>query len=213
MNGLAYALFGLTLVLAVLDWAAVHTANQRAEWVLKPATMLPLIGAALALDPADPTIRAWFVVGLVFSLTGDVLLMLPSDRFVFGLGSFLIGHLAYIAGLANADLDASASAVGAVLVLAALIGLAPRIVRGAAATDSALAAPVAAYIGVISAMAVLAIGSTVAAAIVGAGLFFVSDAIIGWTRFVAEHHRSRVVIMSTYHLAQVLLVVALLDIA
>ena len=43
--------------------------------------------------------RAWFVAALVLSLAGDVFLMLPKDLFVFGLGAFLLGHLAYIVGL------------------------------------------------------------------------------------------------------------------
>ena len=43
--------------------------------------------------------RAWFVAALVLSLVGDVFLMLPQDLFVFGLGSFLLGHIAYIVGM------------------------------------------------------------------------------------------------------------------
>ncbi len=211
MNGLTTALLGLTLALAVADWVAVHTGNRRAEWVLKPATMVPLIGAALALDPGDATIRWWFVAGLVFSLAGDVFLMLPNDRlFVFGLGSFLLGHLAYIGGLVNGELDGAALGIGAVIVAASSAVIGRRVVRGAADRPG-LAGPVALYIGVISVMVVLAAGSTVVAATVGAALFYVSDANIGWTRFVADYPRSRVVIMTTYHLGQILLVVSLTD--
>ena len=46
-------------------------------------------------------------------------------------------------------------------------------------------------------------------AIVGAGLFYVSDALIAWNRFVAETRHGRVAIMVTYHLAQVGLVLSL----
>ena len=34
----------------------------------------------------------------MFSLAGDVLLMLPRDQFVAGLSAFLVAHLCYIAG-------------------------------------------------------------------------------------------------------------------
>ncbi|MGH7857324.1 MAG: lysoplasmalogenase, partial [Candidatus Binatia bacterium] len=36
------------------------------------------------------------LVALVFSFLGDVFLMIPGDLFLWGLGSFLVGHLAYI---------------------------------------------------------------------------------------------------------------------
>ena len=42
--------------------------------------------------------RAWFVAALVFSLAGDVLLMLPREQFVAGLSAFLVAHLCYIVG-------------------------------------------------------------------------------------------------------------------
>ena len=54
---------------------------------------------ALALDPVHGDMRTWFVIALVFSLLGDIFLMLPSDKFVFGLGAFLLGHVAYTVGL------------------------------------------------------------------------------------------------------------------
>ena len=69
--------------------------------------------------------------------------------------------------------------------------------------------PVSAYLVVISAMVAFAVGTTVWAAALGAGLFFVSDLAIGWSRFVADFPRSPLVIMSTYHVAQFLLVLSL----
>ena len=46
--------------------------------------------------------------------------------------------------------------------------------------------------------------------VLGALLFYVSDAVLGWTRFVNDFPRSRVVVMTTYHLGQVGLVLALI---
>ena len=54
--------------------------------------------------------------------------------------------------------------------------------------------------------AVGAIGSGVTVAIAGAGLFFASDLAIGWSRFVDEFAHHRMVIIVTYHVAQILLV-------
>ena len=74
---LFWALIGVTLVVAAADWWAVATDRRPVEYVLKPLTMVVLIGAALALsDPASDAARWWMVAGLVCSLAGDVFLML-----------------------------------------------------------------------------------------------------------------------------------------
>lgn len=47
--------------------------------------------------PASSFYRYAIIAGLLFSLAGDIFLMLPRDRFIPGLVSFLIAHLFYIA--------------------------------------------------------------------------------------------------------------------
>ncbi len=210
MNSTATALLVVTGVLAVLDWIAVGTGRRTLEYVFKPATMVALIGAAVALDPFSTAARAWFVVALVFSLAGDVFLMLPNeDLFVFGLGSFLVGHLAYIVGLLVAGISPLALALGVVVVAVFIAVLAPPLVIGARRQDPRLGVPVLVYVVAISLMFACAMGSVVPAAIAGALLFYLSDFSIGWSRFVRDFRGSRLVIITTYHAAQVLLVVSL----
>jgi len=72
-----------------------------------------------------------------------------------------------------------------------------------------LVVPVAAYMTVISAMVVVAVGSGEPMAAAGALLFYSSDALIAWDRFVAAKSWARPAIMVTYHLAQAALVVSL----
>jgi uncharacterized membrane protein YhhN len=206
----AFLLLALALVAAVGDWIAVHQEAKGLEYVCKPLTMVLLIGAAVALDPQDPTVRAWFVVALVLCLAGDVFLMLPDDRFVFGLGAFLLGHIAYIVGMHVEGVDGARFLVGIVLVMAVLAVIGTAILRGVrAGPDPGLAGPVVAYMFVISAMVASAIGAGNAAAIVGASLFYVSDALIAWNRFLRATPHAHVAIMVTYHLAQVGLVLSL----
>jgi uncharacterized membrane protein YhhN len=210
VNGTAVVLLVATGVLAVLDWIAVGLGRRTLEYVFKPATMVPLIGAAIALDPSSDAARIWFVVGLVFSLVGDVALMLPNeDLFVIGLGSFLVAHLAYIVGLAVAGINPLALALGVVVVAVLIAVLAPPLVTGARRQDPRLGVPVLVYVVAISSMVACAMGSVVWAAIVGALLFYLSDFSIGWSRFVREFRGSRLAIITTYHAAQVLLVVSL----
>ena len=211
MNGTATALTLAACAVALLDWVAVGFGWRTLEYVCKPATMVVLIGAALALDPVDAAGRMWFVVALAFSLAGDVFLMLPSSEtwFVPGLASFLVGHIAYAVGFVVIGINSLPLAVGIVAVTIAVATVAPRVVAGARQTDPRLGTPVLGYVFVISAMVACAVGSMLPSAILGAVLFYLSDLTIGWSRFVKDFPASRMVVMTTYHCAQILLVISL----
>ena len=211
MTTTAWALLAVAAVVAVADWVAVTREWKRVEYVCKPATLVLLIGVALTLDPAHDAQRAWFVAALVLSLAGDVFLMLPRDAFVPGLASFLLGHIAYIVGLRleGGGLLALGVAAACVAVVTALVG--DRIVAGVRGSgQEKLLTPVVAYMAVISTMLVCAIATGDVRAAVGAGLFYVSDAMIAWNRFVSPFPYARLAIMSTYHLAQAALILSLL---
>ena len=212
MNGVAALLLAFTLVVAVADWIAVQAGVRVVEYVAKPATMVLLIATVVSLDGVDGFARACVVVALTFSLLGDVFLMLPDGErwFVAGLGSFLVGHLAYIPGLWAIGVSAAGLTAGLVVVAVALATLGRRIVAAGRSTDEALAVPVRAYIGVISAMVVSAAGTLVPVAMAGAALFYASDALIAWNRFVHERPWGRLAIMVTYHLGQIGLSLSLL---
>jgi uncharacterized membrane protein YhhN len=195
---------------AVGNWIAVARGIQPLEYLCKPATMVALIWVALALDPEVGGRRTWFVVALVFSLAGDVFLMLPRDLFVPGLVSFLLGHIAYVAGLRvdGGGLGATLVAAFIVVVVGAVVGT--RIVRAVReGPEPNLVGPVVAYMVVISTMVTCALstGSVLAAA--GAALFFASDSLIAWNRFVQPLAWAPVTIMITYHAGQAGLVTSL----
>jgi uncharacterized membrane protein YhhN len=205
MTTTAWVLLVAAALTAVVDWVAVTRGDRRTEYVVKPATLVLLVGVALALDPADDTQRAWFTAALVLSLLGDVFLMLPRDAFVPGLASFLFAHVAYIGGLRLESGDAQPILVG--MVIGAVVAVARRVLR---AVDRPLLVPVAVYMVVITAMGLYAVNSGDWRAAVGAVLFMASDSLIAWNRFVAPLRYARPTIMSTYHLAQALLVLSLL---
>ena len=209
VSGLAWTLLGCAAIAAVTDWVAVARRAKRVEYVAKPLTLLALIGVALAVDPADAGVRVAFVVALVFSLAGDVFLMLPSDRFLAGLASFLGAHLAYVAGFVIGRGSAGALVVGVVVTAAVALPLGLRLVRTVRRTAPAFVVPVAAYVGVISLMVAVASGWGTALAVIGAWLFFASDALIGETRFVRPIAGGALAIIITYHLGQAALVVSL----
>jgi uncharacterized membrane protein YhhN len=209
MTAAAGVLLALTLVSASIDWLAVHHGHQAMRYLFKPLTLVLLTATALALDPDDPTVRTWFVVALVMSLAGDVFLMLSGDLFVPGLGSFLLAHVAYVVGLVLSGLEPAGVLIGVAVVAVAFALVGARIVAGVRRSEPALGPPVLAYMGVISAMLVCAIGTGAPLAIAGALLFYASDALIGWGRFVEARPWGDLAVMVTYHLGQVLLVLFL----
>lgn len=210
MTGTAFVLLALALVVAVGDWVAVSREHKVLEYVCKPLTMVVLIAATLALDVDDTAVRTWFLVALVLCLLGDVLLMLPQDLFVFGLASFLLGHVAYIVGMHVDGVDATRLGIGAVLVLGAMAVIGLRILRGVrSGPEPELTGPVVAYMTVISAMVASAIGTGHVAGVAGAMSFYASDALIAWNRFLRETRHGHLAVMVTYHLAQVGLVLSI----
>lgn len=203
MTTAAWALLALAALLAVGNWVAVATGRKALEYVCKPGTLAALVGVALTLDPTHGDVRAWFVVALVLSLAGDVFLMLPSDRFVAGLASFLLAHVAYVVGLARHGGSARALVVAAIPVVVVTGVLGARFLRAARASGHGeLIGPVVAYMAVIAAMVTTALASGIVLAAVGAVLFMASDALIAETRFVGQRTWAPLVIIVTYHLGQ-----------
>jgi uncharacterized membrane protein YhhN len=210
VTGVAWLLLGAAAVVAVANWVAVDRRNKPLEYATKPAVMVALLGVALALDPETSSTRAWFVAALAFSLAGDVFLMLPRDLFVPGLASFLVAHVCYVAGFLTEDLTAAGWVAGAVVVAVALATLGRRVLGAVRSGDEpGLTPPVAAYMVVISAMLAAACATGDPRAVAGAALFYGSDSLIAWNRFVEPLAWGPVAIMVTYHLGQALLVLSL----
>ncbi len=215
----AAALLTLAAAAAVADWVVVWFDGPRwrmLERGLKPSVMLLLLLTALAWplpSGSSALVRALLVVALLASLAGDVLL-LPPGRLMAGLVAFLVGHIAY--ALAFAQLDGSALWFLAGIVAAVALGLTAGRRLVAAARSRGMAGPVAAYLAVISVMAIAATRTGLPLAIIGAWLFMASDALLGYGQFVvakAADGRAprplRMGVITTYHVGQILLVLAL----
>jgi uncharacterized membrane protein YhhN len=204
-------LLALALVASVVDWAAVGAGSHRLEYVAKPLTPILLIGAALALHIDEEAARDAVVVGLAFSLAGDIALMLPHERgFLVGLAAFLCAHVAYVVAFWLTGVSLTGVVVGLVVVAIGVLVLARRVLAGVERTDPALLGPVGAYVAVISAMVASAIATVNPLFVIGALLFYASDLMIAWSRFLDPLRRGPVAIMVTYHLAQFGFVLGLL---
>lgn len=199
---------------AVIDWLAVARDDLRTERIAKPAVIVALIAAVVLAGPGVSAVRVLLVIALAASLAGD-LLLLPPGRFTAGLAAFLVAHLAYLALFLQGPLDAGAALVGLGMAAVVLLVAGRPILAGA--RRAGMGGPVAVYLGAICLMAIAATASISPSATVGAWLFILSDALLGWDRFAAPPGGStaaaagrRAAVMVTYHGAQILLAVAVL---
>jgi uncharacterized membrane protein YhhN len=151
-------------------------------------------------------------------MAGDIFLMLPRERFIGGLVAFLLAHVAYIVGF-NLTPTANnlAGFVLAVLVALVFLRVYRRIAAGLDASGQiALKTPVLIYSLVISVMLLSALLTLAAdtwqagaAILVSAGalLFFLSDTLLAWNKFVTPIKQGRLAVIITYHLGQILITV------
>ena len=200
----------LTAAAMVVDWVAVGLSRRRLEYVAKPSVMVGLIAVALTLRPVSSAEQAWFVVALVLGLASDVFLMLPRDMFLAGLVAALVEHLAYIAGFRTRDFQMTLFLVAVLIAVLSVIVFLPPIVRALRASLPQLVWPVLAYVAVFVVMVASAGGTGSLVALAGALLFFYSDAILAWNRFVKPLPMGRIVNIVPYHLGVALLVLSLI---
>ncbi len=203
----------VTAVAAAALTAALHV---RAEYrgprwqvyLFKPlTTSLLILAAAHQASAHGPRYQAAVVAGLTLSLGGDVSLMLPGDRFVPGLGSFLLAHLAYVVAFS------SGMPLGTnPLLLLPLLAGGVLLIRVLWHGLGRFRLPVLLYASVIVLMVWQAwargweFGSPGAAlAAAGAALFLASDSLLALNRFRAPFARAQAAIMATYVAAQALI--------
>jgi uncharacterized membrane protein YhhN len=198
----------LALATGALHIRAEYRGPRAQVYVLKPLTTgLILCIALLATAPVSPQYQKLIVLGLAFSLAGDVFLMLPSDRFLAGLFSFLVAHLLYIAAFSSShdpSFAPGALAPFALSGVAAAFVLWPYLGR--------MRVPATVYVSIILAMGWRAAeqwqasGEAWAAlALAGAVLFAVSDLVLAIKRFRSPFHSAQLVVLSTYYTAQLLI--------
>ncbi len=204
---LAMLLAGLAAFTGLLHVRAEYRGPRWRVYLFKPLTVVLILLMVLTAEPASARYRAAIVVGLVCSLSGDVFLMLPDDRFLPGVASFLLAHLAYLVAFTTGVAFGAApllllpwAAVGAVMLAVLWHGL------------GSMRVPVVVYLVVIVVMAwqavsrasALGTASTLLAA-AGATLFVLSDASLAVNRFRRPFHSAQAVILPTYYAAQLLI--------
>lgn len=195
----------LAMFSASLHIHAEYHGPRHRVYLFKPLTMIFILLIALQAGKPEALLYKYAIIaGLVCSLAGDVFLMLPSDRFIAGLVSFLIAHLFYMA--------AFASETGFGL---SLWSLAPLVIYGIVMLRilsphlGEMKAPVLVYVMTILVMVWQAwerwnrVGQSRALlAFLGATLFLISDSALAVNRFRGKFKHAPTLILGTYFAAQ-----------
>jgi uncharacterized membrane protein YhhN len=208
----------LALLTAVLDWYVVYKGWTKLEYLLKPSVMIFLLIWFISTSGGlnTPMVR-WFALGLIFSLAGDIFLMLPKEQFIASLVAFLLAHVFYIIGFMPNLPPFTPLGLFFIIFIAAIgkeiygkisVGLAKQ-------GKQSLQKPVLAYVIVIAVMLISALFTlfradwTLIPALtvsLGAALFMLSDAILALNRFVAPIPFGRTKNLASYHLGQIILI-------
>lgn len=197
----------LTAVAAISACACIWAKYNGPQWLFylaKPLTTTLVIVIATTFGFGPPVVyRVAIMVGLVCSLAGDVFLMLPGDRFIFGLLSFLLAHILFtVAFVSGAGFGFTSWVLLAIVVPTGCVVayLWPGLGR--------LRLPVLVYVGAIAVMAWQAweralTVATIPSVIAGIGtlLFLVSDSTLAINKFRRKFVAAEAIILSTYFIS------------
>lgn len=210
---MSYLFLWVALLIAIINWLAVDRNWRKLEYITKPTVIVALL-AWLGMNYGFTGQLIWFAIGLLFSLAGDIFLMLPNRKFIAGLIAFLLALLAYIIGF-NPTLPPVNIAS---LVLAVLVGITAAQVNNRLTIgivqkgQENLIIPVLIYTITLSLMLLSGLLTLVRpdwealpaiTVSIGAMLFFISDTLLGWIDFVNPLPHGKSFVMITYHLGQI----------
>ena len=202
------------IIIFVLAGLYIYTdfTKNKLKYILKPLTTILIIIIAIMQQYKSDDLYGYLIIaGLVFSLFGDVFLMLPKDKFVQGLASFLIAHIFYIA--------AFSSGFGPYLGVEYLM---PAVIYASVflwillPKTGEMKIPVLIYALVLMIFLWQAMGRYYFLGnqgsfyiIIGALLFVISDTILAYTRFIKSFKISSALIHSTYWGAQMFIALSI----
>lgn len=195
----------ITAMATALLTSGIYFGWPGGTW-LKMAASTGFLAAALAAGGLLTAYGRAILVGLVCSWWGDLFLSLSgATSFMMGLIAFLLAHIAYSVAFLLHGVRPAWIATGLAFAVAAGVPITawlhPHL--------GTMQYPVYAYIGAISLMVSLAVGTQGKAAnpylILGALLFYVSDIFVARQRFVESGMENALIGLPVYFLAQMLI--------
>tara|TARA_R110002153_G_scaffold99102_6_gene234418 strand:- start:5313 stop:5942 length:630 start_codon:yes stop_codon:yes gene_type:complete len=173
-------------------------------WLLKIIPIALLVFAVLKTEPSPS--RNILLLALVFSGCGDLLLAL--DEFIFGVAAFLLAQLSYAVLFSRYWQGILNRWPLSFVLIMYMLGMTWLLIPNL----GELQIPVIAYLFTIAAMGLLAVQSSLPIrwAVLGAIFFIISDSFIAINKFIYAIPFESYWIMSTYYVAQFMLVTGFL---
>lgn len=195
------------IVCALLHLYGAYTERKWLFYIFKPMTTLSIALLCWYLAPEINDYVWLILLGLLLSTLGDIFLMLPKDRFIPGLVSFLIAHVIYIFAFSK---HINVTYTWALILPLILIAMTYLTLLWSSLADMKI--PVFVYMSVIVIMAWVSgeryfglDNSASLYAFAGALVFLFSDATLAFDRFKKQFHSAYAVIIVSYYVAQYLI--------
>ncbi len=226
---------GIIIVFAgfLLDWLAIIFKWNRIKPFAKALSLVILILWTLTILDFNftPLVVLLFLAQL-FGLAGDVFLILSDRWFIWGLGAFLVGHICYLILIITKLVDGHRSGaipsiswwawlIVGVAILALIWGFYSVIVTVLLRSQPEKTFIASLFIYALCLSGVMVLSYLLAALLsdegvliwalpLGGTLFFISDFILAYDRFVRRLHSGQLRVMVTYHLGQFFLALGFL---
>lgn len=195
----------LALISAGLHIRADLKQLSKQAYLFKPLTIVIIILFGIfQVSEVSFLYKVMIISGLAFSMLGDVMLMLPTDKFLQGLASFLVAHILYLIAFIS---DSAFPVNYLFLIPGLIIGvillkiLLPRVGKKTV--------PVIVYSMILVLLLwqsmgrlELSLSHSSLVALIGSMIFISSDIILVFNRFVKQHPYGQIYILSTYYIAQ-----------
>ncbi len=217
----AIPIVGIGLV-GLVNWISAWKLLTMPYYITKPIVLLGLILYLVTKVPVTPA-RLPFVLGLLFSLLGDILLIPKGNRwFLAGMGAFSLTQLMYIWGFNRtlAPLPIMLVGIGVFVLAVVSIHLSVNRLAQTSSVQKNIVPFIKVYGSLVFAMTLSAILCSArigwpfgAAAMAGVGgvLFLLSDGMIGMDKLDRRLPKYRFWIIFTYHIAQFLIAAAVIQ--
>ena len=198
----------LAIISAILHIRADLKQLTHQTYLFKPLTFILIILFSIFQVPEVSIFYKMMIIyGLAFSMLGDIMLMLPTDKFMHGLASFLIAHIFYIiAFVSDSIFPANILYLIPGLIIGAIILriLLPR-VEGKTIPIVIYSLVLILLLWQATSRLGLSYSHSSIVALVGSIFFISSDVTLVFNRFVRKLKDGQLFILSTYYIAQLLI--------
>lgn len=213
-----YTFLQIALVLAALNWVIGVIRLEFIDKITKPAVMIALLAFIWNLRAGfilNGKVN-WLLFAIIFSLLGELVQILPGDRFIPKLFALILANVAYILVLASGLPPLNLASAAIIVIIAITIyQIYPHISNGLKNLgQQTLKIPILTHLASISLMSIFALFTLVSnswenyrSLLVSAGSLslLISSIWLIWDRVVRPLQFGRLRVTTSFHLAHCLL--------